>query len=187
MATAQVNQTGQWTPLLTWPFVPIAIAHLADGRVVAWASTQTTTFPVGATFTYAAIYDPNTGVITALNNTAHDMFCTGMAQTGDGRIIASGGGANVRTTSTIGMIPRWSQNWSQLGDMLSGRWYNTSVTLPNGNLLTMWGRAGGTLTEIFDQNTNTWSALPGIALDSTLEANDLVDDDNQWFYNQLQH
>ena len=109
------------------------------------------------------------------------MFCTGMAQTGDGRIIASGGGANVRTTSTIGMIPRWSQNWSQLGDMLSGRWYNTSVTLPNGNLLTMWGRAGGTLTEIFDQNTNTWSALPGIALDSTLEANDLVDDDNQWF------
>ena len=65
--------------------------------------------------------------------------------------------------------------------MLSGRWYNTSVTLPNGNLLTMWGRAGGTLTEIFDQNTNTWSALPGIALDSTLEANDLVDDDNQWF------
>lgn len=90
--SAQVAQTGQWAPLVTWPFVPVSVAHLADGRVLAWASTQPTTFPAGATFTYAAIYDPASGQITSLNHTAHDMFCAGLATTGDGRIIASGGG-----------------------------------------------------------------------------------------------
>ena len=72
----QVNQTGQWAPMVNWPFVPVSIAHLSDGRVVAWASTQTTSFPAGATFTYAAIYDPASGQITNLNHTAHDMFCS---------------------------------------------------------------------------------------------------------------
>ena len=74
---AQVSQTGQWAPLVNWPFVPVSVAHLADGRVLAWASTQPTTFPAGATFTHAAIYDPTTGQITTLNHTSHDMFCAG--------------------------------------------------------------------------------------------------------------
>ena len=63
--------------------------------------------------------------------------------------------------------------------MLSGRWYNSSVALPDGNLMTMWGRAGGMLTELFNQNTNTWGGLPGISLNSAAEANDGVDDDNR--------
>ena len=178
---AQVSQTGQWAPMVNWPFIPVSVAHLADGRVLAWASTLPNSFPAGATFTYAGIYDPVTGQITTLNHTSHDMFCAGLATTGDGRIIAPGGGADVRTTSIFGMIPRWSQNWTRGGDMLAGRWYNSSVALPDGNLMTMWGRSGGMLTELFNQNTNTWSGLPGISLNSASEANDLVDDDNQWF------
>ncbi len=181
LASAQPSQVGQWTSLTSWPFVPISLAHLSDGRIVAWSSTRPTTFPAGETFSYAAVYDPTTGQITSLNNTAHDMFCAGLASTGDGRIIASGGGADVRTTSTFGIIPKYAQSWARLGDMLSGRWYNSSITLPSGNLMTMWGRSGGTLTETFNQNTNTWSALSGISLNSTNDPNDNVDDDNQWF------
>jgi cytochrome c peroxidase len=177
----QVNQTGQWAPMVNWPFIPVSIAHMADGRIYAWASTRPTSFPAGDPYTYAAIYDPASGQITSLHNTAHDMFCAGLAQTGDGRVIASGGGADVRTTSTIGMIPRWSQNWTRLGDMLSGRWYNSSIALPSGNLLTMWGRSGGTLTETFNQTSNTWSAMSGIAIPATNDPPDNVDDDHQWF------
>jgi cytochrome c peroxidase len=178
---AQPSQVGQWTSLLNWPFIPVSVAHLADGRLVAWASTRPTAFPAGETFSYAAVYDPVTGQITPLNNTAHDMFCAGLASTGDGRIIASGGGADVRTTSTFPITSRQPQTWSRLSDMLARRWYNSSITLPTGNLLTMWGRSAGTLTETFDQTTNTWSALSGISLLSTSEPNDGVDDDNQWF------
>jgi len=125
----QGSQTGQWAPLVSWPFVPVSIAHLSDGRVVAWASTQPISLPSGPTSTYAAIYDPLTGQIGNLNHTAHDMFCAGMASTGDGRIIVSGGGADVRTTSTIGLIPRWPETWRRMGDMVSRRWYNSSVAL----------------------------------------------------------
>jgi cytochrome c peroxidase len=154
---------------------------MADGRIVAWASTRPNEFPAGETFTYAAVYDPSTGQITALNNTAHDMFCAGLAQTGDGRVLASGGGADVRTTSAIGITQRWPQTWSRLGDMTGRRWYNTSVTLPSGNVLTMWGRSGGTLTELFDQTQNIWNPLPGVTIDSLSDPADGVDDDHQWF------
>jgi hypothetical protein len=130
----QPSQIGQWTSLVTWPFIPVSVAHLADGRIIAWASTRPTTFPAGETFSYAAIYNPATGQITALNNTAHDMFCAGLASTGDGRIIAPGGGADVRTTSSFGMTPKMSQAWARLGNMLAGRWYNSSLALPSGNL-----------------------------------------------------
>ena len=104
--------------------------------------------PVGETFSYAAVYNPTTGIVTRLNNSAHDMFYAGLATTGDGRIIASGGGTDVRATSTFGVISKYAQSWARLGDMLSGRWYNSSITLPSGNLMTMWGRSGGTLTGI---------------------------------------
>ena len=178
---SQPSQVGQWTGLLNWPFIPVSVAHLSDGRLVAWASTRPTTFPAGDTFSYAAIYDPATGQISALNNTAHDMFCAGLASTGDGRIVASGGGSDVRTTSSFPMTTRQPQTWSRQWDMLARRWYNSSITLPTGNVLTMWGRTAGTLTELFNQNTNTWSALSGISLLSSAEPNDGVDDDNQWF------
>ncbi len=181
MTFAQPSQVGQWTSLLNWPFIPVSVAHLADGRLVAWSSTRTTTFPAGDTFSYAAVYDPATGQITALNNTAHDMFCAGLATTGDARIIASGGGADVRTTSSFPMTSRQPQSWSRHGDMVARRWYNSSITLPSGNVMTMWGRTAGTLTEVFNQSTNTWNTLSGISLVSSAEPPDYVDDDHQWF------
>jgi galactose oxidase len=145
-ATGQVAQMGSWAPVQTWPFIPVSIMHLPDGRLIGWSSTQPQGFPPGATFTHAGIYDPAAGTITPLNNIQHDMFCAGMAQSGDGRMVAAGGGADVRTTSIIGISSRWGASWSSAGDMLSGRWYNTAVTLPSGNIFTMWGRSGGTLS-----------------------------------------
>ncbi|MBM3757085.1 MAG: DUF1929 domain-containing protein [Acidobacteria bacterium] len=179
IAFAQVQQTGQWAPIVNWPFVPIGVTHLADGRIVGWASTQTTTFPAGATFTHAAIYDPATNTITSMNKTQHDTFCAGLATTGDGRIILSGGGADVRTTSVLGMLPRWNQSgWTRLNDMINGRWYNSSITMNDGNILTMWGRSGGTLTEIFSQSTNLWTAKSGISLNPAAEVEDGNDEPN---------
>ena len=134
LASAEPSQVGQWTGLTAWSF------------------TRPTTFPAGETFFYAAVYNPTTGIVTRLNNSAHDMFYAGLATTGDVRIIASGGGTDVRTTSTFGVISKYAKSWVRLGDMLSGRWYNSSITLPSGNLMTMWGRSGGTLTETFNQN-----------------------------------
>ncbi len=113
-------------------------------------------------------------------SSASQTLCS-VCSTGDGRIISSGGGADVGATSTFGIIPKWAQSWGRLGDMLSGRWYNSSIALPTGSLLTMWGRSGGTLTENFNENTNSWSALSGISMTSWSEPNGLVDDDNEWF------
>lgn len=178
---AQKNVTGEWAPLVNWPFVPIAIGHTVDGRIVGWASTRTTSFPAGETYTHAALYDPATGTFTNLPNVKHDMFCAGMASTADGRIVASGGGADVRTTSFLGMTSRWGQNWVQAGNMNQGRWYNTSLMLPDKRILTWWGRAANGVAEIFNPDTGVWTAAPNLNAASTADPNDGVDDENQWF------
>ncbi|MDX1979231.1 MAG: Ig-like domain-containing protein [Bryobacteraceae bacterium] len=182
-AMAQKDRTGEWGPIISWPHIPVAMGHFADGRIVSWASTRPTTFPAGATFTYAAVFNPNTNAINELNNLKHDMFCAGIATSADGRIIAAGGGATIRTTSFIGMSDVWGQYWVQSGNMNQGRWYNTSVTLPDGNILTWWGRGGNGVAEIWDANTGVWTEKPSLNALSTADPEDGVEDENQLYPN----
>ena len=92
-AWSQRNVTGAWGPVIQWPHIPVSVAHLADGRVITWASTRPTTFPAGETFTYSTIFDPRTNTFTDLPNIKHDMFCAGVASLADGPFLVSGGGA----------------------------------------------------------------------------------------------
>ena len=177
---AQKNVTGEWGPIINWPHIPVSAAHLADGRVVTWASTRTTTFPAGETFTYATIFDPKTNTFTDLPNIQHDMFCAGTASLADGRFIVSGGGASVRTTSVMSRTVA-NPSWSQSGQMNQGRWYNTSVMVPDGRVLTWWGRDANGIAEIYNPATGAWTQMTGITAASTADPDDGVDDSNQWF------
>ncbi|MBY0502834.1 MAG: RICIN domain-containing protein [Bryobacteraceae bacterium] len=177
---AQRNVTGEWGAIIPWPHIPVTVAHLADGRIVTWASTRPTTFPAGETFTYSTIFDPRTNTFTDLPNLKHDMFCAGVASLADGRFLASGGGASVRTTSIMSRTAA-NPTWIQSGNMNQGRWYNSSVSLPDGRILTWWGRDANGVAEIFDPFTGLWTPATGINAASTADANDGVDDDNQWF------
>ena len=64
-----------------------------------------------------------------VTNTEHDMFCPGIAMLPDGRLLVNGGGEFVRSTSIYDFE---TETWSDGADMNFRRWYNSSLTLGNG-------------------------------------------------------
>ncbi|MES2736030.1 MAG: putative Ig domain-containing protein [Verrucomicrobiota bacterium] len=156
---AQRNQVGVWSPVINWtPHIPVTAATLPDGRLLTFSSNQRTTFPVGAEFTYAAVWNPATGVFTEINNNRHDMFCGGTVLLPDGRLVVNGGRNTTRLTSVFDW--RTSQ-WAVMPNMNDGRWYNTSVALTDGSIFTVTGD-GGTNTAERWTAANNWTRLSGI-------------------------
>ncbi len=157
-ATARIS-LGEWGDIIPWtPHIPVTAATLPDGRLLTFASNQRTTFPVGAEFTYAAVWNPATGVFTEINNTRHDMFCGGTAMLPDGRLVINGG----RNTTRLSSIFDWrTSQWSALPNMNDGRWYNTSVALTDGSVFTVTGD-GGTYTAERWTSAGGWALLTGI-------------------------
>lgn len=156
---AQRNQVGQWGPVISWtPHIPVTAATLPDGRLLTFASNQRTTFPVGAEFTYAAVWNPATGVFTEINNNRHDMFCGGTVLLPDGRLLVNGG----RNTTRLSSIFDWRTNtWSAIANMNDGRWYNTSVALTDGSVFTVTGDGGTNTTERWTA-AGGWQRFSGI-------------------------
>lgn len=150
---------GQWSAVIPWtPHIPVSAATLPDGRVLTFASNQRTSFPGGPEFTYAATWDPATGVFVEYNHPSHDMFCGALVMLADGRVLVNGG----RNTTVRSSIFDWRVNtWTRTPDMNDPRWYNTSVALPNGRVWTVSGSGGSNTAERWDQATG-WSRLTGI-------------------------
>ncbi|MBL9131506.1 MAG: DUF1929 domain-containing protein, partial [Verrucomicrobiaceae bacterium] len=158
---------GEWTAPIAWtPHIPTTAAVLPDGRLLTFASNQRTTFPDGLQFTYAAVWNPATGQFTEINNDTHDMFCGGVAMLQDGRLHVAGGNG-INSTTPYASVFDWRTNqWTRVQTMAEGRWYNTSVALPNGEVLTASGNAGGggnSNGTIEQWNTSSgWRAMSGI-------------------------
>lgn len=157
-ATARIT-LGEWGNIIAWtPHIPVTAATLPDGRLLTFSSNQRTTFPVGAEFTYAAVWNPQTGAFTEINNTRHDMFCGGTAMLPDGRVLINGG----RNTTRLSSIFNWRTNqWTAIPNMNDGRWYNTSVALTDGSVFTVTGDGGTNTAERWTQ-ANGWQRLTGI-------------------------
>ncbi len=157
-ATARIT-LGEWGSIINWtPHIPVTAATLPDGRLLTFSSNQRTTFPVGAEFTYAAVWNPKTGAFTEINNNRHDMFCGGTAMLPDGRVLINGGRNTVRLSS----IFDWRTNqWSAIPNMNDPRWYNTSVALTDGSVFTVTGD-GGTNTAERWTSSGGWQRLTGI-------------------------
>ncbi len=158
-APADPTGAGAWGAVIAWtPHIPVTAATLPDGRLLTFASNQRTTFPGGPEFTYAAVWDPATGVFTEFNNTRHDMFCGGTAMLPDGRVVVNGG----RNTTVLSSIFDYRTNqWTALPNMNDPRWYNTSVALSDGNVFTVSGSGGSNTAERWD-SASGWRRLTGI-------------------------
>lgn len=163
LAAAGPDTQGSWGPVISWtPHIPVTAAMLPNGKLLTFASNQRTTFPSGPEFTYAAVWDPATGVFTEVNNTRHDMFCGGTALLPDGRLVVNGG----RATTVLSSIFDWNANaWSALPNMNDARWYNPTVALPDGGVFTVSGSGGSNTAERWDQATG-WRRLSGIGWSS---------------------
>lgn len=156
---------GEWSSIIPWtPHIPVSAALMPDGRLLTFASNQRTSFPDGVQFTYAAVWDPATGAFTEINNPSHDMFCAGLSLLEDGRLMVNGGNGIMGSTALSSVFDWRTKQWSRAQSMPEGRWYNTSVALPNGEIFTAGGNGGGFGAGTIDQwrAASGWRRMSGI-------------------------
>jgi YVTN family beta-propeller protein len=135
----------------------VTCAQLPDGRLLTFASSQRSSFPVGHS-TYAATWDYRTGEFVEINNPRHDMFCGGVSLLPDGRLLVNGGNNTIRDSSVFD----WRTNaWSAAADMQDPRWYNTSVALPDGSVFTASGSGGSDTAERWQEGSG-WTRFTNI-------------------------
>jgi galactose oxidase len=89
------------------------------------------------------------------------MFCPAMSSLQDGRLLIQGG-SDAAKTSFYDPI---TNEFTSGPDMKMARGYQTSVTLSNNNVFTIGGAYSGPRKgkdgEMYNPDTNTWTALPG--------------------------
>ena len=157
------DEFGKWGPVLAWPHIPVSGATLPDGRVLTWASNKRIAFPNGQSeFTYAATWDPTTGQFVEINHESHDMFCAAQVMLENGNLFVSGG-RNESDSPWTSIFDYQTSTWVPLENMNAGRWYNTSVAMPDGTVFTAAGTGGGQYPEIWTSDTG-WDLLTGIDL-----------------------
>ena len=176
------TQDGAWSDPIPFNIVPVAAANLPDGRLITWASKFRDSYTETEDgMTWTEIFDPFAGTDgQALgdftSNTDHDMFCPGINNLPDGRILAAGGTSSERTS----IYDPATGLWSVASEMNIRRGYQGNVTLADGSVFTL----GGSWSESTAVNGNKdaeqwspetgWFLLPGIKGEDIYNANDLA-------------
>ena len=143
---------GKWSAPFAWPNVAVHLHLLRNGKVLSWGK---------AGIPY--LWNPSTKAFTASPSPSW-IFCGGHAFLPDGRLLVNGGhlsdhhgipDANVYDPS--------AGTWASVSPMAKGRWYPTTTTLANGQLVTLAGRdQNRVVVRIPEVWTGTsWRALTG--------------------------
>lgn len=146
---------GEWSPLVPLPLVPSSAAHLPNGKLLFWASSNK--FSVGAGgATHTSEFDPATLEATdrRVNETGHDMYCAGIANLVDGSIFVSGGDKSDKTSTFDALKARWAAAAS----MNMARCHSTLAALGDGTVLADGGFDGSNQA---DKNPEIWSDANG--------------------------
>lgn len=155
---------GQWGPVIQTPLVPVAGSALSNGKALLWSGYSNTDFGGGSTpYTQTVIFDPATLTSTArqVANTGHEMFCPGIANLADGRILVNGGSNNAETS----IFDPATGTWENAADMNIGRGYQGTSPLSSGRVFTLggsWSGGYGNKTAEVWQQGNGWRVLSGI-------------------------
>jgi hypothetical protein len=166
LAQAGLNSTGKWTSKYgagaTWNHIPVhlvltrgyhgyhseilwynshpegdALADTLLGGVWGWS-------PIDSFITADCDSYP-VHAFTALSHgrPTHNVFCSGLANLADGRVLIPGGSEIGETgvTRSVFFDPD-SRDFASTGDMFERRWYPTATSLPNGDVAVTLNRAG---------------------------------------------
>jgi galactose oxidase-like protein/List-Bact-rpt repeat protein/Kelch motif protein len=158
-AWAQPEVVGQWIAGPTLPYFPVHTHLLPDGRVMLWPGDQ------GISGNDPRLWDPATGQVSLLAKPGYDVFCSGHAFMGDGKLFVAGGHVqNGVGLAASGRYDPVANSWTPGPNMNAGRWYPTVTTLSNGDMLVVSGSIDNTigvntLPQVFQSATGTWRDL----------------------------
>ena len=161
-APGDPEQVGQWTEPFDLGVIGIHATLLRTGEVLLFD------FPADLG-TRAKLWDPVTGGVTDVSLTRRrDLFCSGHTVLADGRVFVSGGtiyGA-VRSVGTreSDVFDPADGTWEKTDALSYGRWYPTTIELPNGKVLIFSGQNDEERTvrrvERYDPTTGNVTTLP---------------------------
>jgi galactose oxidase len=144
--------SGEWTAPFPWPIVAVHLHLLPNGRVLSWGHLGE-----------PQVWDPETGGFRAVPSSTM-IFCSGHAFLPDGRLLVTGGHLDdKRGLRDANIFDGSAEAWIPVQPMSRARWYPTSTTLANGEILTL----GGTDERGVDVETpevwggNIWRSLEG--------------------------
>jgi hypothetical protein len=161
--TPAAQPQGQWSPLQNWPLVAIHSALLKTGRVLTWDGWQQPQPSME--------FDLSTQTFTNQMNSPDDIFCGGMAELPDGRVIVVGGYGGATGNQGIvdtNIYDPTTSTWTRVADMHYPRWYPTITELPEGRYVVVSGKSFNLGTwadtpEVYDPQANTWTLLSGVS------------------------
>ncbi len=145
---------GEWSAPFDWPVVAVHLHLLPSGQLLSWGR-------IGE----PQVWDPATGVFTVAAS-ASMLFCSGHAFLPDGRLLVTGGHlSDHHGLPDANIFDATTRGWTGVAPMSRGRWYPTSTTLPDGEVLTLAGRdEEGAEVEIPEVWTGShWRSLTGAA------------------------
>jgi hypothetical protein len=160
--TPSPTAAGQWGSLMDWPMTAIHSILLDNGKVLqfdGWQQPEPT-----------QVWDPASG--TFANQTAPDsIFCSGMAELPDGRVLVVGGYGGL-STGKLGIVDTsifdpTTNTWSRVANMHNARWYPDLTELADGRYVAISGNTTDPANwadtpEVYDPATNTWTVLSGV-------------------------
>ena len=147
---------GMWSPVYTWPLIPVHAVLMPDGRVMTYGTTS-----AGMQTGYFSydIWDgagaPNVGHDTLHNTTGTDIFCSSQLMLPQRGSVFLAGGDNWTGTATTNtgnnntnILDPGTNALSRGLNMNRARWYSTSTTLINGEIYIQGGSGGTDRPEI---------------------------------------
>jgi YVTN family beta-propeller protein len=180
---ADAFRVGMWGTAATWPLVSVHAVLLPDGRVMSYGSradgSQSGYFSVDV---WDSTSSPDAGHTTIANSTGTDLFCSSQlllppqSLTSTPAVFMAGGdtwtGSNTTNQGnnrTSLFTATGTGALSRGADMSRNRWYSTSTTLMNGEVLVQGGKGGEDRAEV-RQASGSFRVLSGADMWSTTNA-----------------
>jgi YVTN family beta-propeller protein len=151
---------GAWSPVYSWPLIPIHAVLLPDQRVFSYGSTATGV--QGGSFIYD-VWDPAAGPsgghLTLANLTSTDLFCSSQLVLPGGNDVFIAGGDVWNGTQVLNSANPNTNLFNFLANTLTrqnnmnrARWYSTSTALLNGEVYVQGGTSGTDRPEVRQAN-----------------------------------
>ena len=146
------SSVGQWSKPSNWPSLATDASVIPNGKVLFWSSANGGDAP--------EIYDPIAKTFAAAAPSGFNMFSSGHTFLPNGQLFVDGGakGTKIGLPNAAAYDPV-GNSWTQLPDMIAGRYNPTATTLPNGDILIESGYLDGVTGP--NRLPAVWQAVPG--------------------------